>query len=126
MIRIQRDSVIRYSAIILAALGIYSLSITIGTTGLTFQLIIIVLALSAGFVTIVLPRGVEWGYLIWIGMFALGYRTTRLFTYLSLHPLTIEIFLLAGVLLLKQSSNKEKQTPIRWGIHSVGVVIFLF
>jgi hypothetical protein len=79
-------------AIILAAAILIGWQI--GSVGFDYRILIIGLAMASSLVIMFNQRGYAIGYLMWIAMFFVGYRTVPLFEGFKLHPLILFIFLL--------------------------------
>ena len=109
-----------------------------GTRGIGFREIIIAVGLIIGLVSVLLgERGIRIGFLGWILLFVLGYRTLRIpITYLAtrgflavkrtefiIHPLAVLIVFLLLLLLFNQAWSNRKKIP--WGIPPM-VWIFSF
>lgn len=79
------------------------LGIASGAGYLSFRVFLVIL--FSGVVLIVLAAGennLEVGMLIWVLLFALGYRTVQVSTYFRLHPLIALIYLLGAFYLLQR------------------------
>jgi hypothetical protein len=105
---LRRSDFPTYIVIAIASIGMIIVGQVIGRVGLSFQLLIILGMSLTILVTITTAKGVERGFLIWIMMFGLGYRTIHITNELVIHPLTIQITLLSIIVFLKrQTANAE-------------------
>ncbi len=106
----------------------------IGDAGLSFQTIITIFVGFSVFLVLVLgQRGIQIGFLLWIAMFSLGYRTfpiplgtrldqidpyhvVRTVVTLKFHPLIGIILGLGLLLLIKQVVKREEGVRLHWPI----------
>src|SRR5262245_24139706 len=103
----------------------------IGTVGVNYQDILVLLVIVAAVIIALQRRGLEIGLLIWIGMFAVGYRsetinvpmfvdwllsggtmsrrylTTGMTPTITIHPLTIIIIILFLLLILQSAKRRN-------------------
>ncbi|HUS15698.1 MAG TPA: hypothetical protein VM536_11860 [Chloroflexia bacterium] len=81
----------------------------IAQTGVTIQdLIVVVLAGTAGATLLFGQAGVRVGFYCWILMFMLGYRVIHVTTYFGLHPLVLSLLGLLGILLIRISTFEQR------------------
>ncbi len=79
-----------------------ALGAIIGSRQLSFQLLLVIAFVSLLLVILAAgKRSLEFGLVIWVALFVLGYRTIQLTPFFRLHPLVILIFFL-GVLFIIQ------------------------
>lgn len=98
------------SSVVLAASLV--LGIASGAGYLSFRVLLVIL--FSGVALIVLAageKGFEVGMLIWVLLFALGYRTVQISTYFRLHPLIMLIYLLGVLYLLQSRLSAERSAP---------------
>ena len=113
------------STIILILLGCF-LSIMGGWAidyfGGTFQIFLYIVLLMAGMVIITLgKRMLSIGFLVWIWMFIIGYRTIHLTSDFDLHPLILFMLLLSLILLyeLRSSPGIQLKLPLLLWVFSL-------
>jgi len=137
-----------FLTVLVSVLAAILIGMRIGSTPLTFQDLIMGAAVIAIVIIFIQKRGLEIGFIIWVGAFALGYRVIHLSAPLILdqfanngkvsqeylitgkplvidiHPLFIMIYLLLGLLLLRRAINW--QIRVVWLIPGILMVFSVF
>jgi hypothetical protein len=111
------------SSAVLAASAL--LGISAGTGLLSFRVFLVIL--FGLFILIILSAGeraFEIGMMIWVLLFALGYRTIQVSTYFRLHPLIVLLYFLGALYLLRRREPEE--SAVSPATQVVLIIGFLF
>jgi hypothetical protein len=81
-------------------------------TALDYRAVIVVLTALGTLLPFVVPkRGIRWGFLVWIGLFFLGYRTIAITGHLRLHPLVVVMLAIFASVLVSFANSRR---PWSW------------
>lgn len=77
-----------------------------------YKLIIVALLLFSALPAVVLgSKGLKWGLMIWIGTFALGYRTISIAPQVTIHPAEVVLYALCLWLAIQRLSQRTSAPP---------------